>query len=119
MKYYTKTDEWILVKDGKATIGLTKYAVSELGDIVFVELPEVGEEFSQNESFGAVESVKAASDIYMPIGGKVTKVNEALEDNPELLNADPKMNYLIEIENFDEEELKTLLTKEEYSDKGE
>lgn len=118
MRYYTKTDEWILIKDGKATIGLSKHAVSELGDIVFVELPEVGDEFSQNEPFGAVESVKAASDFYLPIGGTVTKVNEALEDSPELLNADPIKNYLIEIEDFVEEELEGLLTEEEYLKKG-
>ena len=118
MRYYTKTDEWVLVKDGKATIGLSKHAVSELGDVVFVELPEVGDEFSQNEAFGAVESVKAASDIYMPIGGKVIKVNEVLEDSPELINEDPVVNYLIEIEDFDVEELKNLLTEEEYLNKG-
>lgn len=114
MKYYTKTDEWVLIKDGKATIGLSKFAVDELGDIVFVELPQEGDEFSQNEAFGAVESVKAASDIYMPIGGRVVKVNENLEDEPELLNDDPINNFLIEIEDVNEEELKNLLTEEEY-----
>lgn len=114
MKYYTKTDEWVKVKDGKAYIGLTDFAVGELGDIVFVELPQVGDELTQNAVLGAVESVKAASDIYMPIGGLVVTINEALEDNPELLNENPNENYLIVIEDFNEEELKSLLTKEQY-----
>lgn len=114
MIYYTKTDEWVKVEGNKATIGLSNYAVSELGDIVFVELPQVGDEFSKGESFGAVESVKAASDIYMPIGGKVTKVNEELEDSPEALNEDSVVNYLIEIEDFDVEELEGLLQEDEY-----
>ncbi len=114
MVYYTKTDEWVKVEGNKATIGLSAFAVNELGDIVFVELPQVGDEFAKGDSFGAVESVKAASDIYMPIGGKVTKVNEVLEDSPEELNEDSVKNYLIEIEGFDESELKDLLSEEEY-----
>lgn len=117
MRYYTETDEWVLVKDGKATIGLSNYAVNELGDIVFVELPEVGDEFAKNDVLGAVESVKAASDIYMPIGGKVVEVNENLEDSPELVNEDPIVNFLIEIEDIDEEELKELMAEEEYNEK--
>ena len=114
MKYYTKTEEWIEVKGNKAIVGLTKHAVSELGDIVYVELPSVGDKFAKDETFGAIESVKAASDLYMPIGGVVSKVNDLLEAEPEKLNEDPKVNYLIEIEDFDPEELKTLLTKEVY-----
>lgn len=114
MIYYTKTDEWIKVEGNKATIGLSAYAVGELGDIVFVELPQVGDEFSMGDAFGAIESVKAASDIYMPVGGRVTKINEVLEDSPEELNEDPAANFLIEIEDFDEEELKGLLSEEEY-----
>ena len=117
MRYYTKTDEWVLVKGGKATIGLSNYAVSELGDIVFVELPRVGDEFTKGEAFGAVESVKAASDMYMPIGGRVVKVNEDLEDSPELINEDPIVNFLIEIEDFNEEELKDLMSEKEYKEK--
>lgn len=117
MRYYTKTDEWVLVKDGKAIIGLSNFAVNELGDVVFVELPTVGDEFAKGEVFGAIESVKAASDIYMPIGGKVTKINETLEDSPELINEDPIVNFLIEIEDFNEEELKDLLTEQQYKEK--
>lgn len=117
MRYYTQTDEWVLLKSGKAIIGLSSYAVGELGDIVFVELPRVGEEFKKTEAFGAIESVKAASDVYMPIGGKVVKINEDLEDSPELLNEDPHVNFLIEITDFNEEELKDLMTEDEYKEK--
>lgn len=119
MRYYTKTDEWVLLKGTKAVIGLSTYAVGELGDIVFIELPEVGAEFKKGEPFGAVESVKAASDIYMPIGGKVVKVNEDLEDNPELVNEDSLVNFLIEIEDFNEDELKDLMPEDEYKEKRE
>lgn len=107
MKYVTKTEEWILIKDGVAYIGLTAHAVSELGDIVYLDLPEVGDSFQKGEVFGAVESVKAASDIYMPIGGSVKEVNEALLDNPELLNENPD-TMIIAIEGFDEAELADL-----------
>lgn len=116
MRYYTKTDEWVKVDGNKATIGISKKAASELGDIVYLDLPEVGDEFGKNEAFGAVESVKAASDLNMPIGGTITKVNEKLEDSPELLNEDPLNEFIIEIENFDESELEDLLTASEYED---
>lgn len=117
MRYYTKTDEWVLVSGTKATIGLSEFAVNELGDIVFVELPQVGEVFRQNDAFAAIESVKAASDIYIPVSGKVVSVNEALEDAPELINENPLGSYLIEIEDFDAEELKGLMTEAEYEEK--
>ena len=84
----SKTHEYV-VKDGEyQVIGLTDYAIDQLGDIVFLELPEVGDEFSKNDTFGNIESVKAASEIYMPISGKVVEVNEKLIDSPELLNED-------------------------------
>ncbi|NLB85168.1 MAG: glycine cleavage system protein GcvH [Acholeplasmataceae bacterium] len=111
MRYYTKTDEWVLIKDGKAYIGLSKHAADELGDIVYVDLPKVGQRFRQEAVFGAVESVKAASDIYMPIGGTIIEINHDLENNPELINEDPLTNYLIVLSDFDLEELKTLEKK--------
>lgn len=108
MRYYTKTDEWVKVEGNKATIGLSTHAVEELGDIVFIDLPSVGDKFDKGEAFAAVESVKAASDIYMPIGGTVVAINEALNDSPELLNQNPLEQYLIEIEGFDVSELADL-----------
>ncbi len=86
---YSKTDEWVRVEAGLATVGLTDYAQNQLSDIVFVELPAAGASFKPGESFGAVESVKAASDIYAPVGGEVAEANSALADTPELVNQDP------------------------------
>ncbi len=86
---YTKSHEWVRTEDDTATIGITDYAQEELGDIVFVELPEEGATFDAGDSFGTVESVKAVSDLYSPVGGEVVEVNEALSDNPEKINEDP------------------------------
>ena len=95
----SKTHEYLTGEGGNYTIGLTDYAVEQLGDVVFVELPEVGSEFSKNEVFATVESVKAASEIYMPVSGKVVAVNEDIVSTPELLNEDPHGNgWLIKIE---------------------
>ena len=85
---YSKEHEWVRVEGSTATIGITSFAADELGDIVFIELPEVGSRLSQFGSFGVVESVKAVSDLYAPISGEVTAVNDALGDQPELLNSD-------------------------------
>ena len=85
----SKSHEYVYEKDGEFYIGLTDYAIEQLGDIVFVELPEVGAEYAKGEIFGTVESVKAASEIYMPIAGKVLEINEALIEKPELLNEQP------------------------------
>ena len=82
----TKTHEYVLDLDGKYEVGITDYAIEQLGDIVFIELPEVGSEFVKNEVFATIESVKAASEIYMPISGKVVEINESVVDSPELLN---------------------------------
>jgi glycine cleavage system H protein len=82
----TKTHEYVLEKDGKYEVGITDYAIEQLGDIVFIELPDVDTEFSKNEVFATIESVKAASEIYMPISGKILEVNEELVNSPELLN---------------------------------
>lgn len=84
----TKSHEYIIQEDNICTVGITDYAVEQLGDIVFVELPEVGTSFDKGESFGAIESVKAASEVYMPISGEITAINEALLEKPELINND-------------------------------
>ena len=86
---YTKTHEWVRTEGDTATIGITDYAQDELGDIVFVELPEEGATFDVGDAFGTVESVKAVSDLYAPVGGEVVEVNEALDDSPEKINEDP------------------------------
>lgn len=84
---YTKSHEWITLDDGR--VGISDYAQSQLGDVVFLELPEVGREYSSGDTFGVIESVKAASDLYAPVAGKVAEVNERLKANPELVNSDP------------------------------
>ena len=86
---YTKSHEWVRTEDGVATVGITDHAQEELGDVVFVELPESGATFEAGDSFGVVESVKAVSDLYAPVGGEVVEVNSALEDAPEKINDDP------------------------------
>ncbi len=94
---YTKEDEWIKVEDGIGTVGITDYAQDALSDIVYLELPEVGDFFGIGETFGVVESVKAAADLYMPASGDITAVNEALVDTPEKLNSDPYGSWLIKV----------------------
>ena len=93
----TKTHEWVLDENGVATIGLTDWAVEQLGDVVFVELPELGATFSKEEVFATIESVKAASEIYMPVGGEIIEVNEQLINSPELINEDSWSNWLVKI----------------------
>lgn len=112
-----KTHEWILEEDNKATIGLTDYAIEQLGDIVFIELPEVGASYAKEEVFATIESVKAASEIYMPVSGKVIEVNEKLTNSPELLNEDAFENWLVKIEcdNF-QQDSQGLLEYNDYKD---
>jgi len=86
---YTEDHEWIRVEGEEATVGLTDYAQDQLSDIVYVELPEVDDTFEEGEVFATVESVKAASDVYMPVGGTIVEINDVLEDSPELVNKDP------------------------------
>jgi glycine cleavage system H protein len=86
---YTKNDEWLKIEGDSATMGVTDYAQDQLNDIVYVEFPDAGASFKKGDSWGVVESVKAASDVYMPIGGSITEVNGGLEDAPELINSDP------------------------------
>lgn len=95
----SKSHEYILEKNGKYIIGLTDYAIEQLGDIVFLELPDVGAEFVKGEVFATIESVKAASEIYMPISGKIVEINEAVVDTPEILNESPyEKGWLVKIE---------------------
>ena len=86
---YTQEHEWGLIEDGVATIGVTDFAAGELGDVVFVELPETGSEFSQGDTVGTIESVKAVADLYLPVSGEIVAINEAVVDSPELVNSDP------------------------------
>ena len=103
---YSKSHEWVSMEGGVATIGLTDYAQSELGDLVFVNLPEVGDEVVAGEALGDVESVKAVSDVFSPVSGKVAEINEALLDSPESINEDPYGAWFIKVEEItDEEEL--------------
>ena len=112
---YSEEHEWVKDEDGKYRIGITHFAQSELGDIVFVELPQVGDEIKADEPFGSVESVKTVSELYAPISGKVVEVNEELEDSPEFVNESPYENaWMIVVEPSDASELDALMSAEEY-----
>ena len=114
---YSKEHEWVLVEGQTATIGITEFAQEELGDIVFVELPEVGEKVVKDDPFGAVESVKAVSDVYAPVSGAVLEVNDVLPDNPETINDDPYGDgWLIRVELSDADDLKDLMDADEYTE---
>jgi glycine cleavage system H protein len=113
---YSKEHEWVRTDEAHATIGITSFAADELGDIVFVELPEVGSALSQFGTFGVVESVKAVSDLYAPISGTVVEVNEALRDAPELLNNDPFGDgWIARVELADPDELDVLMDAAGYA----
>ncbi|EPZ39849.1 MULTISPECIES: glycine cleavage system protein GcvH [Anoxybacillus] len=112
---YSQEHEWVRVEGDTVRIGITDFAQSELGDIVFVELPEVGAQLTANEPFGSVESVKTVSELYAPISGKVIAVNEELNDNPEYVNESPyDKAWMIVIEPSDMSEVDNLLTAEQY-----
>lgn len=114
---YSKEHEWVLVEGTSATIGITEFAQEELGDIVFVELPEVGEKIVKDDPFGAVESVKAVSDIYAPVSGEVVETNEILPDNPETINDDPYGDgWMVRVELSDIDDLKDLMDADEYAE---
>ena len=117
----TKTHEYVVEKDGKYEVGITDYAIEQLGDIVFVELPEVDAQFSKNEVFATIESVKAASEIYMPISGKVVEINEEIVNSPELLNDESYENkWFIKIESkADQVEVADLLDYSDYKEEVE
>ena len=115
--YYTKEHEWVRVKEGIGAVGISEHAAHELGDVTFVELPKVGAMVKQFAMLGSIESVKAASDIYAPVSGKVVKVNEALEDAPEIVNESAEdAGWMAWIEIADEAELKNLMTREQYEE---
>lgn len=112
---YTKDHEWIRLDGDIGTIGITDHAQKELGDIVFVELPEVGDQVTAAESFGTVESVKAVSDVYSPVSGEIIAVNSKLQNQPELLNSDPHgAAWLVRVRLSDRSETEKLMTSEEY-----
>ncbi len=113
--YYSTDHEWIKIVDGQAFIGITDFAQESMGDIVFVELPEDGDSFEKGEEFGTVESVKAVSELYMPVGGEVISVNSVLEDSPELVNNSPySEGWMIEVKPDDPSEMDDLLSSDAY-----
>ncbi|MFD0051422.1 glycine cleavage system protein GcvH [Actinomycetes bacterium NPDC127524] len=114
---YSEEHEWVKTEGDKVRVGITHFAQSELGDIVFVELPEVGDELKADEPFGSVESVKTVSELYAPISGKVVEVNEELNDNPEYVNDSPyEKAWMVVIEPSDGSEVESLMTSEQYDE---
>ena len=112
---YAESHEWVSLEGEIATIGITDYAQHALGDIVYVDMPEVGDEVTAGEDFGAVESVKAASDLYSPVSGEVVEIDEALEDEPGLINQDAFANWIMKVKVSDPSEVENLLDAEAYA----
>lgn len=112
---YADSHEWVSLEGDIATIGITDYAQHALGNIVYVDMPEVGDEVTQGEDFGAVESVKAASDLISPVSGEVVEINERLEDSPELVNEDAFSNWIMKVKISDASELENLLDATAYA----
>lgn len=113
--YYSKDHEWLRIDGNTATVGITDFAQKQLGDVVYVELPQPGAELEFHQSLGVIESVKAVSDVYSPISGKVVETNEKLNDSPELVNEDPhEKGWIIRIEVKDKTELEKLMSASEY-----
>jgi glycine cleavage system H protein len=114
---YTKDHEWISIDGDSATIGITDYAQGELGDIVYVEIESLGEQLDKEEIFGSVEAVKTVSDLFLPVSGEITEMNEGLEDNPELINDDPYgEGWIIKMKISDQSQLSDLLSADAYKD---
>ena len=112
---YTAEHEWVSLDNDTATVGITDYAQGELGDIVFVELPQVGDQTTQMQPFGTIEAVKAVSELYAPLSGEVVEVNQELEEKPELVNEDPYgKGWLIKIKVANQDEVASLLSAEDY-----
>ncbi|MDN7243564.1 glycine cleavage system protein GcvH [Planococcus sp. N028] len=112
---YSKEHEWVKLENGTARIGITHFAQAELGDIVFVELPQVGDELKKDQPFGSVESVKTVSELYAPISGRVVEVNSELDDSPEFVNESPyEQAWMVVIEEVVEAEVNELMTAEQY-----
>ena len=115
--HYSKDHEWVRVEGNIAVVGITDYAQNSLGDVVYVELPKIGDEFTSNESFGSVESVKAVSEVFAPLAGKVIGINEILNDEPEKVNQDPYGDgWMIRVQMSNPGEVDSLLTAAEYED---
>ncbi len=115
--HYSKDHEWVRTEGDIAVIGITDYAQNSLGDVVYVELPKPGENFSANESFGSVESVKAVSEMFTPVSGAVVEVNDSLNDEPEKVNADPYgEGWMVRLKMSNQGEVDSLLTAAEYED---
>ena len=114
---YTKDHEWISIDGDNATIGITDYAQGELGDIVYVEIEALGEELEKEEIFGSVEAVKTVSDLFLPVSGEITELNQGLEDNPELINDDPYgEGWIIKMKISNQSELSDLLSADDYKE---
>jgi glycine cleavage system H protein len=113
---YTKDHEWIKVDGDTGRVGITDYAQQQLGDVVYLDLPQVGRSLNVGESFGTVESVKAVSELYSPVSGVVTAVNSALADSPERVNSEPHASWMIEVKLASPSELDALMAAEQYSD---
>ena len=111
---YTKEHEWIQVEGNVGTVGITDYAQNSLGDIVFVDLPKVGDSIEAGKSFGSVESVKAVSDLFAPVSGKVTAVNDTLKDAPEKINSDANTTWMLKVQLSDPKQVDTLLSAADY-----
>ena len=112
--YYSEPHEWVKVEGNVAIVGITDFAQHEMGDLSYVDMPEVDDELEKGEEFGAVESVKAASDLYSPVSGTVIEINEELEDAPELLNQDAFANWIMKVEMSDPSELESLMDAAAY-----
>ncbi|WP_145379827.1 glycine cleavage system protein GcvH [Staphylococcus cohnii] len=114
---YSKEHEWVKIDGNTVTIGISEYAQSELGDIVFVELPETDDDIDEGESFGSVESVKTVSELYAPVSGKVVETNDELEDSPEFVNESPyEKAWMVKVELSDESQLDELMSADQYSE---
>ncbi len=114
--YYSESHEWVKVEGNIAIVGITDHAQHEMGDLSYVDMPEVDDELEKGEEFGAVESVKAASDLYSPVSGTVVEINEELEDAPELLNQDAFANWIMKVEMSDPSELESLMDAAAYEE---
>ena len=115
--HYSKDHEWVRVDGNVAIVGITDYAQNSLGDVVYVELPKVGDDFAANESFGSVESVKAVSEVFSPVSGEIVGINEALADTPEKVNQDPYGDgWMIRVQMSNSGEVDSMLTAAEYED---
>ncbi|MGD0342334.1 MAG: glycine cleavage system protein GcvH [Bacteroidales bacterium] len=113
--FYTKDHEWLKVEGGNGIVGVTDFAQGELGDVVFIEIETLGETLKKEEVFGTIEAVKTVSDMFMPVGGEVLEINQALEESPDMVNKDPYgKGWMIKIKIFDPAEVKSLLSAESY-----